>query len=907
MTSALPPRTSSPPRTSGSERFRLSAVWSRFVDVRPGEERLVLGASAVLGGIVAAHVLLETARDALFLTNLGPKALPLVYMTMAVLGFVAARADHFIARSFGRQNALVLGLMGAATGTMLFYSAGIGQARAFALYLWTGVITTLLTVQFWLAAAQRITPAQGRRLYGLLTAGGVFGGVVGAGIGALLAERFSIQSLLLAAAGLHLCTASIATIAPPATVAPVVAPRVGITERLGEVRKSSYLVRVGLLMLVSVATLLLVDYLFKSEMTARLPPARLGVSLARYYAAMNAVALVVQLFVAMRVLQRMGTVLALTILPLAILSAGALGLVFSAPLLFVLMAKSADGVLRFSLHRVSTELLFLPLDSEERARTKTLFDSVLTRVTQGLVALAVFLGTRFAHASDLTFSIVTAGLALSWIVLAWSLRKPYLERFRAMLGRPARRSAFAFDELNLDSLSVLVEALSSPDENRVLAAMQLFKEGKRTKLVPALLLYHPSSRVLVRALEVLPEKGREDWVQLAERLLGHADEAVRLAAIRALGSSGHLARVDPATFGDHPALTAAAAFFLADATENPARHPALQELLSERGMIVGQITLLEAIARSSAPGWADAVMSLEALGRPELDRVLPAAMARTGDLRFVDPLISRLSRREGRTEVRRALVAFGNPALDALERTLYDRQTPPTLRLHIPRAISRFDNQRAGEILLTSMERHLAGALRYKSLRGLGRLVARRAASADPARVLPLIERNLTEHLRLAAARRALTLRLDAPPLSGVLLLGLLEDKMRQALERTLRLIQILHPREDFRRVYHGLLSEDGRSRIAATEILEVTSLGYGEQIQGLLRQLGDRKLAPSAEPPHTELTSLSDLLTDPDPLISALSAAYAKDLGIAELETAIESAFGENAWLTEGWEDAAP
>src|SRR5690606_13571721 len=141
-----------------------------------------------------------------------------------------------------------------------------------------------------------------------------------AGFGAVLAERFSIQALLPAAAGLHLLTAWLATIAPPATLAPMVAPRMRMTQRLGEVRHDSYLVRVALLMLTSAATLLFVDYLFKSEMTLRLPPERLGVSLARYYAVMNAVALVVQLFVAMRVLQRMGTVLALTILPLAILS-----------------------------------------------------------------------------------------------------------------------------------------------------------------------------------------------------------------------------------------------------------------------------------------------------------------------------------------------------------------------------------------------------------------------------------------------------------------------------------------------------------------------------------------------------------------------------------------------------------
>lgn len=870
-----------------------------------------MAASATLAGIVAAHVLLETARDALFLTKLGPQALPFVYIVLAAFGFLAARADHFIARFFGRQNALVLGLMGAATGTMLFYTESMNQTQAFALYLWTGVITTLLTVQFWLSMGQRITPAQGRRLYGLLAAGGVFGGVAGAGFGAVLAERFSIQALLPAAAGLHLLTAWLATIAPPATLAPMVAPRMRMTQRLGEVRHDSYLVRVALLMLTSAATLLFVDYLFKSEMTLRLPPERLGVSLARYYAVMNAVALVVQLFVAMRVLQRMGTVLALTILPLAILSAGVLGLVFSAPFLFVLLAKSADGALRFSLHRVSTELLFLPLGSEERARTKPLFDTVLQRVSQGLVALVVLLGTRFAGISDLTFSLVTGALACLWIGLAWSLRKPYLERFRAMLGGPARRAGFVFEDLNLDSLSILVEALSSPDENRVLAAMQLFKESNRTKLVPALVLYHPSPRVLVRALDVLPAKGRQDWVQLAERLLGHADEQVRLAALRALGSHGHLAGVDPATFGDDPGLVAWAAFFAADATPEPSRHPALQELLTERGSTMGQITLLEAITRSTSAGWAEAVTRLEALGRPELDRILPAAMAKTKDPRFVEPLIERLCRRKSRSEVRRALVAFGDVALDALERRLYDPNTLPALALHIPRAIARFANRRAGEILLQSMERNLAGSLRYKSLRGLGRLVAMNAFAPDPERILPLIERNLTEHMRLALAHATLTQRPDAPPLTGLLFFGLLEDKMQQALERTLRLIQMLHPREDFRRVYHGLVSGDAHSRLAATEILEVTSLGYGEQVQALLRQLGERSWIPDFATPELaladEIACLNDLLSDPDPLLSALSAAYARDLDVPELEPAIASTLRDNAWLLEGEEEAAP
>jgi ATP:ADP antiporter, AAA family len=713
---------------------------SRFVDVHPGEGRTVAGACVVLAGIVAAHVLLETARDALFLTKLEPQALPFVYVAMAAIGLLTARGDRLISRLFGRKNALVLGLMGGATGTMLFYSDSMGQVRAFALYLWAGVITTLLTVQFWLSVAQRFTPAQGRRLFGLLAAGGVFGGVLGSGAGAILAQRFSIQSLLLASASLHLVTAWVVTAAPPATEVPIPPPRVGMVEGIGDLRRSSYLLRVGVLVQISVATLLLVDYVFKTVMATRLPAAELGVALARYYAVMNAVALVVQVFITMRILQRMGTILALTVLPLALLASGALGLLFGTTLLFVRLAKGADGALRFSLHRVSTELLFLPLSPEERARTKPLFDSVLSRATQALVAVGLWLGTRLFGASTLTFSFVTAGLAVVWVGLAWSLRTPYLERFRSTLGGSARRPGYTLFQLDLDSVAVLVEALSSPEENRVITAMSLFHEEGRSNLVPALVLYHPSPRVLVRALEVLPAPGRSDWIPLAERLLTHPDDQVRLAAIRALGSSGYLARVDPASFGDHPSLAASAAFFLAEASEEPAKHPALRALLSESGDLEGQITLLQAIARSNSARWTDALLALDALGRPGLDQALPPAMARTGDLRFVHPLIQRLSHRDGRNEVRDALVTFGDPALDALEVALYDRHTQPTLRLHIPRAISRFPSRRAGDILLEAMTRNLSGALRYKALRGLGRLVSSGAYTPASDRVLPLIE-----------------------------------------------------------------------------------------------------------------------------------------------------------------------
>ena len=55
-----------------------------LADIRPDERRTLLVAFSTLFGILAAHTVLETARDALFLARLPASQLPWVYIAMAV-------------------------------------------------------------------------------------------------------------------------------------------------------------------------------------------------------------------------------------------------------------------------------------------------------------------------------------------------------------------------------------------------------------------------------------------------------------------------------------------------------------------------------------------------------------------------------------------------------------------------------------------------------------------------------------------------------------------------------------------------------------------------------------------------------------------------------------------------------
>ena len=62
----------------------------QLLDVRRGERRDVAVAVATLFTFMVAHGILETARDALFLSRLPAERLPWVYLGMAVVGVLLA-------------------------------------------------------------------------------------------------------------------------------------------------------------------------------------------------------------------------------------------------------------------------------------------------------------------------------------------------------------------------------------------------------------------------------------------------------------------------------------------------------------------------------------------------------------------------------------------------------------------------------------------------------------------------------------------------------------------------------------------------------------------------------------------------------------------------------------------------
>jgi AAA family ATP:ADP antiporter len=673
------------------------------------------------------------------------------------------------------------------------------------------------------------------------------------------------------------------------------------------------LLRIAGLVVLSTAAALVVDYLFKSTVAHVVAPARLGSFFARYYAVTNGIALVVQLVITGRLVRRIGVVGAVGVMPFLLLTGGIGALLASGTFYLVLGLKAVDGSMRHSLNRVSTELLYLPLPSGARERGKGFVDSVLCRVVQATTAVVLYFLAMRDLATPRILAFIVVALSVAWLALAATLRRTYLDLFRHALARGGLDPG-ANVELDFASAEAIVESMASPDPNTVVGAMDVLDLHGRSKLIPALVLYHEADAVLVHALGLFGASKRTDWIPLGERLLNHPREVVRIAAVRALARRGRVEAIRKATDDISSKVQGYAAFHIAngEALADLLEHPLIMVIMRMPGEIghASRAGLLAAI--SDSPDARAAPLLLAFAARAEIREdgdtmaQVAAAAARTGDPQFIPIFIARLAQRPGRGAIRDALVAIGEPALDALDEALRDPETPRAVRLHVPRTIACFASQRACDVLLARLTDEKSGFVRYKIVRSLAQLVAGHKLKADRAQVEKEVRHNLEEHLRLLAQRTALASPGPEPAdaeaaQAAALLFGLLDDKLLQSSERAFRLLEIAHPHEDIHRVYTATLSRDVRARANAGEFLDALLARRDQQpLRELLRVVLDdasdraRVAHGAALVPglvHERDEAIAALVDDHDDALAALAAYHALSLGGPKLHAAVHRA----------------
>jgi AAA family ATP:ADP antiporter len=483
------------------------------------DRRHAWAAALTLFGLLSGHTILEVARDALFLSRLPAEQLPATYLMIAAAATIAAQIDARLMRHLDDRRVLAATLALGAIGALVFRALFALDARwvPHAFYVWTGSIATVAIAQFWRLCSEIFTVSSAKRLFAPIGAGGAVGAITGAGI-AELAQHWTDPRGLLGIGG---AVFALSAVVPPLLL-PVPAPstpRLAIApERRADIRSGTR--RHLRLLLITVAltaiTATLVDYAFKSTIDREIPPSELGTFFSRFYLGLNLISLIVQVAIAPQLLRALGVTRALLVLPIT-LALGAVGALLLGGVSAAIALRGADGGLRQSLHRSAIELLYFPLSSRERKRYKGSVEALGQRSGQAVGSIVIL----FASVAGLALrelSVLVIALAGAWGLLAVWLRRGYLDLFRDNLRAGVIETSPTVVALDLHSLESLIASLNSDRDEEVLATLEILVDHDRARLVPALLLYHPSRAVVLRTLEILGESGRTDFIAIARRL-----------------------------------------------------------------------------------------------------------------------------------------------------------------------------------------------------------------------------------------------------------------------------------------------------------------------------------------------------------------------------------------------------
>ncbi|HEX7664918.1 MAG TPA: HEAT repeat domain-containing protein, partial [Polyangiaceae bacterium] len=552
---------------------------------------------------------------------------------------------------------------------------------------------------------------------------------------------------------------------------------------------------------------------------------------------------------------------------------------------------------RTSLLKTGTELFLFPVDDDLRPRAKVAVDLFGQRVGQAIASFAI-LGFVAAHAPSRTLLGAIAVLALMWLLLLPPLRKGYLALFRKTLEVGEMQLDFELPPPDIESLETIMAALNSSRDGEVLAALDLLQDQGKANLIPALILFHPSSRVVTRALDILEANGTQDLEPILRRLHSHPDGKVRAAALRVLATldtpnellEGHLEDADPRV-----RATSAVALARRDALDDEKLTKlAIDEDPKQRHAL--QTALLRAIRRQPDPRFVPLALMLAQSNDRGVLVEAARAMGALGDPSCIPVLIGLLAYGDPREQARQALVRYGEPALKELAAAFTDSSKPYPMRKHVPRTIAGFDPPLAAAVLLEALPKTHDFVLGLRLLRALRQVQKRRPAATRAPKTYEdaLKERFLTLH-HYRAWRASLEARDSKHTPAQELLTGLLREKEATLEEHVFTLVGLIDPKEDYETILRGLHNESPKARSTSRELLEnVLPKAVRDEV---LVVASDN--AP-ARPPTVE-TTLRELLKEESETLSALAVYHAEELG---LQGFVAPPHSMPLGLTDGMED---
>ncbi len=534
---------------------------TRLFNIRPGESPLVgllLVHSALVG---CARIFTRTSAYALFLARFDAQALPYVYVAMGLvvtlLSFVYLRLSRRL--SFSR---LLMASVAFLLLTLLGFRLGLGLTAApwltFALPVWYEVLFTLTNLEFWNLAGRLFTVRQGKRLFGLVTAGEQAAVLLGGLLVPLLVARIATADLLTLAA---VAVALILALLVPITrlygnllAAPAEASAAEGQESCWQILQNRYVLLIIGTFAASMVSYFVIDNVFYAQAEGQYAgEEQLAGFIGLFFGLAGFLGFLCRTFFTGQLLRRYGVRAGLLLQPVLLILmavpaalAGGLGLLAA---LFWLVAslRLTSAVLVDSLDLPTLNITYQPLPAGQRVPVQTMTEGIVYSLAIGAAGATLSISTRLLPPGSMGFVVILLALLLAWAVLAGLLGREYPRRLLQALRRRSLGPTRLLLADDAGSLGLLHRELSSPHLGVVLYAMDTLEAIKPGALLPALpaLLEHPLPEVRG---DVLLRLERHGWTlalaAVRERVAAESSPAVRGAAVRTLAVLGGASAVD---------------------------------------------------------------------------------------------------------------------------------------------------------------------------------------------------------------------------------------------------------------------------------------------------------------------------------------------------------------------------
>ncbi len=911
----------------------LQRFLSRLVEIRD-EERVTAVLMFVYSSVaMTSYNIVQPLMRATFISALGADNIPYVLFAAGLLIGVVMHFYGRLTTILPRWWIIPVSQLASAGLLILFWTL-FRREHSWAsapLYFFGLVLGTLLLSQFWTLANDIYDARQARRLFGFIGGGAHLGGMAGAGLTMVVADRTDSEHLLLWSAAFLLASmaavlaiirrerllvpfhpipsqgAAVGTAPGQPERAPVEGPsRLSGVEAIRLLTASPHLRLIALLIAVAATAAVIVDQqlsmaaeAFKGQqdtdaITSFLASVRFWLS---------AIGFVAQVWLVKHIYRRLGVAVALMLLPIGLGLTGVL-ILLQAALWAPAAASVVDRSLRYSVDRTTREILFLPLPSDVAYRAKPFVDVTLERTARGAAAVIVLWSIKpwgLALAWPM-LSILTLVLTALWLSLARGANRRYVAAVRSGLEMHRMQpGAVRTDVADLTTLETLFEELAHPDEQRVLYAIDLLESFDKQNLITPLLLHHESPAVRARALMVVGATRSavaQRSLPLIERLLLDDSAAVRTAAVTALANRRNERAVDLARrlLDDRsPRIAATAAAVLTTSEQEDdiaAGETVLDRLTAEPHVSTVRLRrdVAAAIGRIRSARASHVLIRL--LSDPDAAVAEEALRSlrelRTRDALFLPTLIALLGHRRLKSDAREALVQYGEAAVDPLGHVVRDPGENPWVRRHIPATLARIPCQRSADILIDTLS-DPDSFLRYKAVSALEKLRRDRPGLAirrAPIETLVLKEaRGYFSHLT-----RHHNLFVRAPLDRGTLIERVLDEKMRRGVDRIYRLLTLLHPWKDVAAARWAIERGDAKTRSTAFEFLD--NILVGELRLRLMPILEDLPLDEKVRRGNVWLRTrprevddtLLDLIHEDDQVVAATALLLVRDAGVWSL-----------------------